>query len=56
LSDASQEAAETKTWLEFFLDCGYISQREFENLDEKYEHIFAMLATMEFKADSFCKT
>ena len=24
------------------------------NLDEKYEHIFAKLVTMERKADSFC--
>lgn len=56
LSDASQEAAETQTWLEFSLACEYIGQREFENMDEKYEHIFAMLSTMELKADSFCKT
>ena len=56
LSDAFQEAAETQTWLEFSLACGYINQREFENLDDKYEHIFAVWATMEFKADSFCRT
>jgi four helix bundle protein len=55
LSDASEEAAEAQTWLEFTLACGYISRRAFEVLDEKYEHIFAMLATMERKADAFCK-
>ena len=56
LTDAEQEAAETQTWLEFALACKYINQEIFKNLDEKYEHIFAQLITMERKADSFCKT
>ncbi|MFH1717252.1 MAG: four helix bundle protein [Planctomycetota bacterium] len=55
LSDAGQEAAETQAWLEFALACKYIDRETFERLDEKYEHIFAMLSTMERKADSFCK-
>ncbi|MFA5795449.1 MAG: four helix bundle protein [Candidatus Brocadiia bacterium] len=55
LSDASQEAGETQTWLEFALKCGYITKQIFDKLDEKYEHIFAMLITMARKADSFCK-
>ena len=55
LSDAEQEAAETQTWLEFALECKYIDQNTFSELDEKYEHIFAQLITMERKADSFCK-
>ncbi|MDD5326559.1 MAG: four helix bundle protein [Phycisphaerae bacterium] len=54
LSDAAQEAAETQTWLEFALACGYIDKGILEKLDEKYEHIFAMLFTMEQKVDSFC--
>ena len=54
LSDASQEAAESQTWLEFALACKYIDKIVFEKLDEKYEHIFAMLITMERMADSFC--
>ena len=54
LSDASQEAAETQTWLELALACKYIDEKMFEKLDEKYEHIFAMLFTMEQKTDSFC--
>jgi four helix bundle protein len=56
LTDSGQEAAETQTWLDFALECGYIDNQIFEKLDEKYEHIFAMLNTMEQKADSFCKT
>ncbi len=55
LSDAAQEAAETQTWLEFALACSYIDKEIFEKLDEKYEHIFAMLITMERKAEVFCK-
>jgi len=54
LSDAGQEAAETQTWLEFAFNCNYIDKRTFEELDENYEHIFAMLITMERKVDLFC--
>ena len=55
LSDAEQEAAETQTWLEFAWKCNYIHKETFEKLDNKYEHVFAMLITMERKADAFCK-
>jgi four helix bundle protein len=55
LSDCSQEAAETQTWLEFALNCKYITREIFMELDEMYEHIFAMLMTMEKKATTFCK-
>ena len=55
LTDAAQEAAETQTWLEFALKCNYISEDIFKRLDERYEHIYAMLNTMERKADAFCK-
>jgi four helix bundle protein len=55
LSDAQQEAAETQTWLEFALKCKYINKETFKKLDEKYEHMFAMLVTMERKVDTFCK-
>jgi len=55
LSDSEQEAAETQTWLEFAWKCNYINEEIFKRLDDKYEHIFAMLITMERKADTFCK-
>lgn len=54
LTDAEQEAAETQTWLRFALKCKYIDENIFKKLDDKYEHIFAMLITMERKADNFC--
>ncbi|MBM4276583.1 MAG: four helix bundle protein [Deltaproteobacteria bacterium] len=56
LTDSEQEAAETQTWLEFALACKYIHQVTFKALDEKYEHIFAQIVTMERRADSFCRS
>lgn len=56
LSDSAQEAAETQTWLEFAPAFNYIGQELFDKLDGQYEHIFAMLITMERKANAFCKT
>ena len=55
LSDSEQEAAEIQTWLEFAWECRYIDQDIFKKLDEKYEHIFAMLYNMEQKVDTFCR-
>ncbi len=55
LTDSGQEAAETQTWLEFAFKCNYIDQELFKRLDAYYEHIFAMLLTMEKKADFFCR-
>ena len=56
LTDAMQEASETQTWLEFCHACGYINSNAFESLDQKHEHILAMLNSMEMKANSFCFT
>ena len=55
LTDSSQEASETQTWLEFAFACGYISKELFLQLDDKYEQIFAMLISMERKVNLFCK-
>lgn len=54
LPDAAQEAAETQTWLEFVAKCNYINIDEYRELYNRYEHIFAMLNTMENKAGAFC--
>jgi four helix bundle protein len=55
LTDSGQEAAETQTWLEFSLHCKYIDGETFKRLDDNYEHVFAMLNSMEKKADTFCR-
>ncbi len=54
LTDAMQEASETQTWLEFSVACKYVDQNKFDDFDQKYEHILAMLNNMDLKAESFC--
>jgi four helix bundle protein len=54
LLDGAQEAAETQVWLEFAKECGYLGVTDFEDLHDRYEHIFAMLSNMEKKAEAFC--
>ena len=38
----------------FEIHCKYINEETFNRLDDSYEHIFAMLNSMEKKADTFC--
>ena len=54
LSDSAQEAAETQVWLEFALACKCIEKDIFDRLNEQYEHVFAMLSTMEIKRIACC--
>jgi four helix bundle protein len=54
ITDSMQEASETLCWLEFSLACGYIDQCTFNELDDEYEQIIAMLNSMEMNADKFC--
>ena len=37
LSDAEAEAEETRVWLEFALNCGYIQREAFDELDASYD-------------------
>ena len=54
ITDAMQEASETQCWLEFSFACGYIDQSLFNDLDEEFEEIIAMLNSMELNANKFC--
>ncbi len=54
LTDADSEAAETQSWLEFALRCGYITQAIFDELDPIYEHISGGLVNMMDRADQWC--
>ena len=56
LTDADSEVAETQSWLEFALRCGYISQDVFDDLDRVYEKISGGLVTMMASADQWCIT
>lgn len=46
LSDAETEAAETQTWLEFAVRCGYLSAQEGKELYQLYEGIIVTIVGM----------
>lgn len=46
LSDAETEAAETQVHVEFAFHHGYISDREFREIDNAYEHVLGQLVRM----------
>jgi four helix bundle protein len=53
LADADAEAAETQVWLDFSLDCNYISQKMHEELIKSYEEVGKMLGSMIVKPEKF---
>jgi four helix bundle protein len=46
LNDAESEAAESQTWAEIARRCGYLSENEASDLDQRFEHILGQLVTM----------
>ena len=46
LSDCEGEASETQVWLDFALKFNYLTNEQFNYLDEKYERIIGKLVTM----------
>ena len=54
LTDADSEAAETQSWLEFALSCGYITQEIFDELDGTYGKVSGGLVNMMDNADQWC--
>jgi four helix bundle protein len=53
LTDADAEATETQVWLDFTLDCGYLSHERYETLVNGYEEIGKMLGSMMSHPDKF---
>ncbi len=49
LSDSEGEAAETQVWLDYALACNYIDNKAHTVLNDKYDHIIAMLVNMSNK-------
>jgi len=47
LNESEAEAAETQNWLDFALDCEYISEETHKQLDLEYESIIGMLVNMQ---------
>lgn len=54
LSDADGEAAETQSWLDFALRCGYLSETDFAELDHQYEIISGGLVKMMANPEQWC--
>jgi four helix bundle protein len=48
------EAGEVQSWLDSAIDCGYIDQRQFDALDDAYDHIEAQLNLMMDQAEKWC--
>jgi four helix bundle protein len=54
LSDADAEAAETQTWLDFALACGYIDQPLHVELSQQYDQVSGGLVKMMADPESWC--
>ncbi len=46
LSDAESEAEETRVWIDIAHRCGYLSEDQSQELDQRYDHILGQLVRM----------
>lgn len=53
IADSDGEAAETQTWLDFSLRCGYITTDQHGPLMESYQSIGRMLGSMILRPERF---
>jgi four helix bundle protein len=53
ISDAEGEAAETQTWIEFAVRCGYLDTEKGRELFKEYDEVISMLVAMINNADSW---
>lgn len=53
LSDSESEAAETQTWLDFAIDCKYITVDEHNELTMIYENIIGKLVIMSLHPENW---
>jgi four helix bundle protein len=53
LTDCDGEATETQVWLDFALDCGYLSKKDHGRLTAGYEEVGRMLFGMMTKPERF---
>lgn len=54
LSDAETEAAETQTWIEFALSCGYIDKTTAKEIFHEYTEIIKMIVAMIANSSKWC--
>lgn len=55
LSDAEAEAAETQTWLQFAVKCGYMPEEDGRSLFETQEGVIRMLVHMQNHPDRWTR-
>jgi four helix bundle protein len=53
ISDSEGEAAEIQVWLDYALECKYIDKPTHTSLNDKYDHIIAMLVNMSLKPENW---
>lgn len=53
LSDSEAEAAETQVWLEYSLECGYLSKQNYDRLFKEYENLIGKLVIMMNHSDKW---
>jgi four helix bundle protein len=53
LSDSESEAAESQTWLDFSLSCGYMTEIEHNTLYETYDKILGKLVNMSLHPENW---
>src|SRR5215475_6631290 len=46
LNDSEAEAAETQTWIQFAVECGYMARESASEVYKEYESVIAMLVSM----------
>ena len=56
LNDAEGEAAETQTWLQFAVECGYADADQARALYSEYDQIIAMLVNMQNHPEAWSLT
>jgi four helix bundle protein len=53
LNDSEGEAAETQTWIEFAVQCGYLNRESGRELFKTYDEVIAILLTIANKPASW---
>jgi len=56
LNDAEGEAAETQTWLQFAVECGYANAETTRTIYAEYDNIIGMLVNMQNHPDQWSLT
>lgn len=53
ITDSEGEASETQSWLQFSMDCGYITEEIRIRLDKDYDKLLGMLVNMRNNPDKW---